>query len=72
MTYGVGLGGVEVGADDAVFFHFAEDELRVGVGEGGRHFEFRSGGNVALVESWLGEDGFCKCKGKKKILVEVI
>lgn len=33
----VRLGGVEVGADDAVFLNLAEDRLGVKVGERGRH-----------------------------------
>jgi hypothetical protein len=37
-TYCVGLGGVEVGADDAVFLDLSEEDLCVGVRESGRHF----------------------------------
>lgn len=36
-THGVGLGGVEVGADDAVFLDLTENRLSVQVGECGRH-----------------------------------
>ena len=37
-TYRVRLGGVEIGADNAVFFDLAQDGLCVQVGEGARHF----------------------------------
>jgi hypothetical protein len=36
-THGVGLGGVEVGADDAVLLDLTEDSFSVQVGECGRH-----------------------------------
>lgn len=36
-TYGVGLGGVEVGAHDAVFLDLGEEVFGVRVGECGRH-----------------------------------
>lgn len=77
MTYGVGLGGVEVGADDAVFFDFAEDGLCVGVGEGGRHFDFglwfwwEDGvGGGSIVRGWVVECMFWK--RNKKVSVELI
>jgi hypothetical protein len=40
-TYGVGLGGVEVGAHDAVFLDLGEDVFGVRVGEGDRHLRGR-------------------------------
>lgn len=36
-TYGVGFGGVEVGAHDAVFLDLGEEVFGVRVGECGRH-----------------------------------
>ena len=53
-THGVGLGGVEVGADDAVFLDLAEEVLGVQVGKCGRHFVVGGCFVFWLCCGWLG------------------
>jgi hypothetical protein len=54
-THRVGLGGVEVGADDAVFLDLAEESFSVQVGKCGRHCV----GVGWFGSDWVGWLGMC-------------
>lgn len=64
-THCVGLSGVEVSADDAVFLDLAEEGLCVGVGEGGRHLGLFDGLGWRRVGGarWLVECTFMSKEG---------
>jgi hypothetical protein len=75
FTYGVGVGGVEVGAHDALLLGLGEDGLGVRVGECGRHDGGCGWGRLVCLGVYIGwvlggSGNVVRVGGRKGFVVE--